>query len=354
MGGRTAGAGRDQPAAIWAEAGAGAGPGRIACSGAGLRRLPDRPARYRGRLACPPGARHPRPHGGGHGGGPRRKRRRLRRGRPGRGRVAAAHLRDVPLLPARGREPVSRLAVHRLGRRRRLRRVRPLPAAYAYRLPAASPTPRWRRCCAPGSSATARSARVAAAGRAARTSTGSATAPTSPPRSRWPQGATVHVFTRGEPARGWRSSSARHRPAAPHDAPPEPLDSAILFAPVGDLVPVALRALDRGGVLAVAGIHLTDIPPLNYERELFYEKATAQRHRPTPARTGGVPGAGRPVPRAGHHAPVPDVAGAAGAAGPQGGRLRRGGRSRQRLGTDRPTWPPDLTGHCRMQVWRRQ
>jgi propanol-preferring alcohol dehydrogenase len=33
-----------------------------------------------------------------------------------------------------------------------------------------------------------------------------------------------------------------------------------------------MRALDRGGVLAVAGIHLTDIPPLNYEHELFYEK----------------------------------------------------------------------------------
>src|ERR1700729_450433 len=57
-----------------------------------------------------------------------------------------------------------------------------------------------------------------------------------------------------------------------YDSPPEPLDSAILFAPVGDLVPVAMRALDRGGVLAVAGIHLTDIPPLNYEAELFYEK----------------------------------------------------------------------------------
>jgi propanol-preferring alcohol dehydrogenase len=57
-----------------------------------------------------------------------------------------------------------------------------------------------------------------------------------------------------------------------YDSPPEPLDSAILFAPVGDLVPVAMRALDRGGVLAVAGIHLTDIPPLNYEHELFYEK----------------------------------------------------------------------------------
>jgi propanol-preferring alcohol dehydrogenase len=50
------------------------------------------------------------------------------------------------------------------------------------------------------------------------------------------------------------------------------LDSAILFAPAGELVPVALRALDRGGVLAVAGIHLSDTPPLHYESELFYEK----------------------------------------------------------------------------------
>ena len=45
-----------------------------------------------------------------------------------------------------------------------------------------------------------------------------------------------------------------------------------MFAPAGQLVPPALRALDRGGVLAVAGIYLTDIPSLNYERELFYER----------------------------------------------------------------------------------
>ena len=54
--------------------------------------------------------------------------------------------------------------------------------------------------------------------------------------------------------------------------PPEPLDAAILFAPVGDLVLPALAALDRGGTLAVAGIHLTDIPPLNYEQHLFQER----------------------------------------------------------------------------------
>ena len=55
--------------------------------------------------------------------------------------------------------------------------------------------------------------------------------------------------------------------------PPEPLDSAILFAPVGSLVPPALAALDRGGTLAVAGIYLSDIPALDYQRHLFQERS---------------------------------------------------------------------------------
>lgn len=46
----------------------------------------------------------------------------------------------------------------------------------------------------------------------------------------------------------------------------------ILFAPVGDLVLPACEALDRGGTLAIAGIHLSDIPPLNYQRHLFQER----------------------------------------------------------------------------------
>jgi propanol-preferring alcohol dehydrogenase len=45
----------------------------------------------------------------------------------------------------------------------------------------------------------------------------------------------------------------------------------VLFAPAGDLVPVALRALDRGGTLAIAGIHLSDIPSLEYQH-LFEER----------------------------------------------------------------------------------
>ncbi|MFJ6705539.1 MULTISPECIES: zinc-binding alcohol dehydrogenase family protein [unclassified Streptomyces] len=86
------------------------------------------------------------------------------------------------------------------------------------------------------------------------------------------EGATVHVLTRGAEARRLALELGAASARDVTEAPPEPLDSAVLFAPVGDLVPVALRALDRGGVLAVAGIHLSDVPPLNYERELFYER----------------------------------------------------------------------------------
>ncbi|WP_199830578.1 zinc-binding alcohol dehydrogenase family protein [Streptomyces sp. MMG1533] len=86
------------------------------------------------------------------------------------------------------------------------------------------------------------------------------------------EGASVHVMTRGADARRLALALGAASAQEAYAQPPEPLDSAILFAPVGDLVPVALRALDRGGVLAVAGIHLTDIPPLRYESELFYEK----------------------------------------------------------------------------------
>lgn len=56
------------------------------------------------------------------------------------------------------------------------------------------------------------------------------------------------------------------------DELPVPVDSAILFAPAGPLVPEALEHLRKGGTLALAGIHMTDIPILNYEKHLFYEK----------------------------------------------------------------------------------
>jgi propanol-preferring alcohol dehydrogenase len=86
------------------------------------------------------------------------------------------------------------------------------------------------------------------------------------------QGATVHVMTRSAAARQHALELGANS-AAPADAtPPEPLDAAILFAPAGDLVPPALAALDRAGTLAIAGIHLSDVPPLDYQRHLFQER----------------------------------------------------------------------------------
>src|SRR4029453_2604450 len=49
-------------------------------------------------------------------------------------------------------------------------------------------------------------------------------------------------------------------------------DAAILFAPAGDLVPSALAALEPGGRLAVAGIHLSAVPALDYQEPLFQER----------------------------------------------------------------------------------
>jgi propanol-preferring alcohol dehydrogenase len=85
-------------------------------------------------------------------------------------------------------------------------------------------------------------------------------------------GARVHVLTRAPQAQQLALELGAASAGGAEDPPPEPLDAAILFAPVGTLVPVALAALDRGGTLAIAGIHLSDIPVLNYERHLFQER----------------------------------------------------------------------------------
>ena len=86
------------------------------------------------------------------------------------------------------------------------------------------------------------------------------------------RGATVHVLTRGEQAKRLALELGAASVGDADGMPPEPLDAAILFAPVGDLVLPAMAALDRGGTLSIAGIHLTDIPPLNYEKHLFQER----------------------------------------------------------------------------------
>jgi propanol-preferring alcohol dehydrogenase len=86
------------------------------------------------------------------------------------------------------------------------------------------------------------------------------------------QGAEVHVMTRGDEARKLALELGAASAQGPADPPPAPLDAAILFAPVGDLVLPAMEALDRGGTLSIAGIHLSDVPSLNYQRHLFQER----------------------------------------------------------------------------------
>ena len=56
------------------------------------------------------------------------------------------------------------------------------------------------------------------------------------------------------------------------DVPPDSLHGSIIFAPAGELVPPALRALERGGTLALAGIHMSPIPSLDYDRDVFGER----------------------------------------------------------------------------------
>lgn len=86
------------------------------------------------------------------------------------------------------------------------------------------------------------------------------------------RGARVYVMTRSPEARRLALELGAAFAGGADEPPPDPLDSAIIFAPAGGLVPVALRVLDRGGILAVAGIHLTDIPPLHYASDLSQER----------------------------------------------------------------------------------
>jgi len=85
-------------------------------------------------------------------------------------------------------------------------------------------------------------------------------------------GCEVRVYTREPTHRALARALGASAVGDTGDAPPGLLDAAILFAPAGEIVPVALEALDRGGVLAIAGIHLSEVPALDYPRHLFQER----------------------------------------------------------------------------------
>lgn len=85
------------------------------------------------------------------------------------------------------------------------------------------------------------------------------------------QGAEVHVVTRGGEARRLALDLGAASAVEPGGAVP-PLDSAIVFAPAGEVVREALADLRAAGTCAVAGIHVSDLPPLDYQRHLFRER----------------------------------------------------------------------------------
>lgn len=86
------------------------------------------------------------------------------------------------------------------------------------------------------------------------------------------RGCEVYVATRGEKHQALARELGARWVGGALDPLPVKVDGGILFAPAGEIVPVALRSLEKGGTLAVAGIWLSAIPPLDYERELFYER----------------------------------------------------------------------------------
>lgn len=86
------------------------------------------------------------------------------------------------------------------------------------------------------------------------------------------RGCEVFVCTRDAKHRDLARRLGAVWVGAADEPPPRKLDAAILFAPAGTLVPPALEALAPGGTLAVAGIHLSAIPSLDYERHLFHER----------------------------------------------------------------------------------
>jgi propanol-preferring alcohol dehydrogenase len=86
------------------------------------------------------------------------------------------------------------------------------------------------------------------------------------------RGYEVYVATRGESHRELARRMGAHWVGDSFDPMPEKVNSAIVFAPAGEIVPAALRNLDKGGVVALAGIYMSPVPEMEYEACLFHEK----------------------------------------------------------------------------------
>src|SRR5581483_7183141 len=219
--------------------------------GAGLRRVPDRSASGRRRTAAALPADHARSRDRRHGSYPRPRRRRVSGGRPGRRALAGIHLRALRVLPARPREPLRASALYRLPDGRRLCGIRGCRCAV---LLLCAGLIGYRALAQAGD---ARRLGIYGFGAAAHIVAQVARH----------EGREVYAFTRAGDEEGQRF--ARELGAAwagaSGDSPPRPLEAAIIFAPVGALVPIALRAIAKGGRVVCAGIHMSDIPSFPYD-----------------------------------------------------------------------------------------
>jgi propanol-preferring alcohol dehydrogenase len=99
-------------------------------------------------------------------------------------------------------------------------------------------------------------------------------------------GCDVHVFSRSAAHRQLASELGAVWTGRPGDDPPVAMDSSIVFAPAGEIVSAALRALDKGGTVALAGIYMSTIPELDYEAHLYNERVL--RSVTASTRTDGV------------------------------------------------------------------
>ena len=86
------------------------------------------------------------------------------------------------------------------------------------------------------------------------------------------RGCTVYAATRDAAHRRLALDLGARWAGGTREPLPERVDAAIVFAPAGELVPVALQSLEKGGTVALAGIHMSDVPAMAYEPNLFWEK----------------------------------------------------------------------------------
>ncbi len=281
-------------------AGAGRGPRARPC----LRGLSHRPAPGRGRPPPSSGLDHPRPRGGGRRGGVRARSDAVRGGGPGRHRVAAPHLRGMPFLPFRSGEPLRAVALHRWDADGGYAEFAVVPEAFAYRLPdgftdeEAAPL----LCAGIIGYRSLLRAELPPGGRLGLYGFGASAHLTA--QVAIAQGAEVHVLTRGPQARQLARDLGAASVGDARDAAPVPLDSAIIFAPAGDLCRWPWRPSGReepwrwrGSTSARSPAGLPAAPVPRAQRPL--------RHQQHPPRRRGVPHPRGPARAAAQHHGIP-------------------------------------------------